>query len=150
MDLELLEARWRMGRILTSDLGRVAAELAAAGHGGPAVSALAAGRTDPRDTFEQVLQELGGGRMADEHAALLLARSFAQGLLADRAPPRLAVKAIAGLRWKGGAGVDGKLVPFAELDERYDRARSLGPLSGLLERRLDRRARDVARRFAGG
>jgi hypothetical protein len=149
IDLELLEARWRMGRILTSELEGVAAELTAAGHDGPALTVLAAGRADPGDTFEQVLRELGGGGMPHDRAALVLARSFAQQLLDGDAPPRLAVKAIGGLRWKGGESVDEQLVPFTTLDERYERARSLGPLAGLLVPRLDRRARDLARGLAG-
>lgn len=149
-DVELLEARWRMGRILTSDLEAIAGELAAAGHSGAALSTLAAGRADPRETFEQVLLDLGGGHMPSDGAALLLARSFALELLAGEAPPRLAVKAIGGLRWKGGAAVDDALVPFALLDERYERARSLGPLHGLLAPLLDRRAQALARDLARG
>lgn len=148
MDVELLEARWRMGRILTSELQRVAAELTAAGHRGVALAALAAGRADPRDAFEQVLRELGGGGMPHDRAALVLARSYAQLLLDGGAPPRLAVKAIGGLRWKGGQSVDTALAPFATLDERYERAGMLGPLARLLVPRLDRRARELARRLA--
>jgi hypothetical protein len=144
MDVELLEARWRMGRILTSDLARLAAELAASGYGGPTLTALSTGTADPRETFEQVLRELGGGTMAHDRAALVLARSFARQLLEGEAPPRLTVKAIGGLRWKGGETVDDALVPFAQLDERYERARSLGPLAGLLTRGLDRRAHELA------
>jgi hypothetical protein len=148
MDVELLEARWRMGRILTSDLERIAAELAAAGYGGPTLTALSTGKAEPRQAFEEVLRELGGGQMHHDRAALVLARSYARQLLAGDAPPDLAAKAIGGLRWKGGEEVDDELVPFAQLAERYDRAGSLGPFSPLLTRRLDRRARELAGRLA--
>jgi len=150
MDVELLEARWRMGRILTSDLRGIGAELAAAGQGAGAVAALAEGRSDARETFELVLAELGGGSMTDERAALVLARRFARLLLDGESPPDLTVKAIAGLRWRGGSGVDDALAPFAALHERYERAKLAGPLARLTGPLLDRRARGLAEALAAG
>ena len=145
MDLQLLEARWRTGRLLTSDLSRVAAELAAAGHEGPALTSLASGRADARETFERVLAELGRGLMTHEEAALVLARHYARQLLDAHGPPDLTARAIGGLRWKGGPGVDAAFEPFARLAERYERAKALGPLSDAVRPLLDRRARALAR-----
>jgi len=138
-----------MGRIGTSELGRVARELSAAGHATPGLSALADGRADARDAFEQVLRELGGGSMSDERAALVLARSFARLLLERESEAQIVTKAIAGLRWRGGAGVDEALAPFARLHERYERADALGPVGDLAKTLLDRRARAAAETLAG-
>lgn len=133
-----------MGRIGTSELGRVAAELAAAGYASNGLDALAAGRVDARDAFEGVLSELGGGAMSEEAAALVLARSFARLLLDGESEPALVAKAIAGLRWRGGEAVDRALIEFDRLHERYERADAFGPLGRLAHPLLDRRARAAA------
>ena len=120
-----MEARWRAGHILTSELARVAGELRAAGHEAPALSELA--RTPPnelrgtgRKTFERALRELGHGGMSARDAAMVLARRWANLMLDGKISPRQAAKAIARLRFKAGAELDEHLLPFESLDAEYD------------------------------
>jgi hypothetical protein len=153
VDIELVEARWRAGRILTSELGAIARELAAAGHESPSVSALASapegGRADARSLFDSALTELGGGSMGEAEAALVLARLFARELLAGEIGPEPAARGINSLRWKGGPEVDGALGPFSELEDRYETARATGPLGGIIRILVHRRMRSEARRLLG-
>jgi DNA-binding transcriptional regulator YdaS (Cro superfamily) len=153
MDLELLEARWRTGRILSSDLPRIARELARAGHDAPAMAALLATPahelpSQGRAVFERTLRQLGHGRMTPSEAALHIARRLAGQLLAGELRPDAVVKAVALVRWKGGPDVDAHLVPFSRLADRYETAAS-GPLR-LVRPWLDRRARSEARRLLDG
>ena len=153
IDLELLEARWRVGHILTSDLAGISAELAGAGHDVPALRKLLATPREElpllaRDLFEEALRELGGGTMTASDAALLLARRFAAEILAGRITPRAGTRAIARVRWKGHGDVDDVLRPFWELDERYERAS--GALGGLATRRVDHAVRREASALLGG
>jgi hypothetical protein len=151
MDLQLLEARWRTGRLLTSDLAAVAAELVAAGHDVPAAAQLAAGggwdQAESRALFEQALAELGRGSMSVSQAALELAGRFADDLLAGELPPHLAARAISNLRWVGGPEVDEALAPFSRLHDGYENASPLGPLRRVSAVVLDRRTRAAARRL---
>ena len=151
-DLELVEARWRAGHILTSELTRVAGELRAAGHDVPALSELARTpsselRTSGRKTFERALRELGHGGMNGRDAAMLLARRWASLMLEGTISPRQAAKAIARLRFKAGAELDEHLLPFEALDAEYDQVRQRR-LRGRFTPRLDRATRAAARRLA--
>ena len=154
MDLELVEARWRVGHILTSELPAVANDLRAAGHDAPALAELAAmpstgAGANGRRAFERALRELGRGGMDGTEAALVVARRFAELLLAGTISPRATAKAIARLRWKGGADLDRDLEPFQRLAERYEDAER-GRLGRLLARRLDPAVRAEARKLVGG
>ena len=149
MNIELLEARWRVGYVFTSELGGVARELIAAGHDRPALTVLATMppselQEEGRRTFERALRELGHGGMSASDAALFVARHFAHLLLARRLDARATARAIALVRWKGGPDVDAPLAPFDRLAQEYERAVE-GPLGGRLTLRLDRETRREAR-----
>ena len=149
MNVELLEARWRIGYVFTSELPALARDLMAAGLERPALTMLAAMPADElqeegRRTFERALRELGHGGLSVSDAALVVARHYAQLLLERRLRARAAVKAIALVRWKGGSDVDALLSPFEHLDREYERAAD-GPLGGRLTLRLDRETRREAR-----
>ena len=151
-DLELVEARWRVGHILASELASVAVELREAGLDAPALREVAdmppaALRVDGRRAFERALRELGGGGMSASEAALVVARRFAQLLLAGTITPSAAAKAIAELRWKAGPDVDRAFAAFDRLAARYeDASRSL--VGRFPARRLDAAARAEARNLA--
>ncbi|MBD0328900.1 MAG: hypothetical protein ICV64_02200 [Thermoleophilia bacterium] len=150
MNLDELEARWRAGHILTSQLSEIARELLAEGHDVPAVRSLAeAGESDAgeaRRTFERALRELGRGGMNASEAAMLLARGWAEQLLARRLSPRWATRAIAYVRFRGSADVDEALGPFTELEDEYH-AVSQQAFARLRMLPLNRRARAEARRL---
>lgn len=151
MDLEFVEASWRTGRYLTSDLPRIAGQLAAAGHDAPALRLLrdTAAEEVPgegRELFELGLRELGRGAMTASEAALLIARRFAGQVVARKISARAGTKAIALVRWKGTADVDERLRPFSDLDDLYDDV-GVGRLGRLRAVRLNRVARNEARRL---
>ena len=152
-DLQLLEARWRVGHILTSELGRLADDLRAAGHDVPALAELAGiaardlGR-EARPTFERALRELGCGEMTTSEAALVLAHRWATLLLDGTITPRAGAKAIARLRFKGGAELDEHLLAFELLDAEYDAVQQRR-LRRHLTGRLDRATRAEAGRLLG-
>ena len=154
LTLELIEARWRVGHILTSDLGQVAASLRSAGIDAPSLRTLA--ETPPSDlrergraTFERALRELGRGGMSASDGALLLSRHFAEQLLAGAITPRAAAKAIARVRWKGRAEVDAELLAFERLDCAYEEAEDSTVRRLFGSRRLDAEVRDEARKLVG-
>ncbi len=152
--LERIEARWRLGHILASELAAAAEELLAAGHEAPALRELAAMRMADlrhagRDTFESALRDLGRGGMTASEAVLVLARAFSERLLAGALAPAQAAKAIALLRWKAGPDVDEYVVPFELLDERYESLATRRVTAFMARRRLDRRVRRQARELLG-
>ena len=151
MNLDELEARWRAGHILASELPDVARELVASGHDVPALRQLLATPADEvrgaaRRTFERALRELGRGGMSRSDAAMVLARRWARELLERKLPPRRVTRAIAHVRFRGSADVDDALQPFCELDDAYE-AFGDRRLARLRMRGLDRRARREARRL---
>ena len=151
MNLDHLEARWRAGHILASELPGVASELVASGHDVPALRQLLATpagevRGDARRTFERALRELGRGGMSQSEAAMLLARRWARELLDCNLPPRRVTSAIAHVRFRGSADVDDALQPFCELDDAYQ-ASAERRLARFRLRALDHRARREARRL---
>jgi hypothetical protein len=151
MNLDEVEARWRAGHILTSELPALARDLVAAGHDVPALRQLVAApehgaASETRKTFERALRELGRGGMSDSEAALTLARHWAEQLLRRRLSPRWATRAIAYVRFRGSADVDEALEPFSELEELYEAA-SRGRLAPLRRLSLNRRARAEAKRL---
>ena len=140
-----------MGHILTSELDVVAGHLREAGHEAPALAELAAAPprelgTEARLTFERALRELGRGAMSTSEAAVVVARRFADLLLAGTITPRAGAKAIARLRWKGGADVDPQLGPFEQLAEQYEAAEQ-SRARRLVAPRLDRATRGEARKL---
>ena len=154
-DLERLEARWRVGHILTSELPAVADSLLASGLDAPTLRELAGIHSDDvgretRQTFETVLRELGRGRMTASEAALILARVFSEQVLAGRLEPPAAARAIALLRWKGGPDVDEHIVPFELLDEKYEGLHVRRLSAFFVRRRLDRAVEKEARKLLGG
>ena len=150
MRLQLVEARWRVGYIRTSELPSLAGDLLAGGLDAPALRELAAVSSgEPalaRQTFERALRELGQGGMTATGAALALADEFAERLLAGTLAPRTAARAISLLRWKGGADVDEHVLPFEHLDEEYGELQR-GPLGWVGGRRLDGAVRRQARKL---
>ncbi len=153
MDLEFVEASWLTGRYLTSDLPRIAGELAAAGHDAPALGALRDTAVEEapgegRQLFELGLRELGRGGMTTSEAALVIARRFAGQVVARQISARAGTKAIALVRWKGTVEVDERLRPFSDLDDLYDEL-GQGRWGRLRALRLDRVARDEARKLLG-
>ena len=149
MDLELVEARWRIGHILTGDLRRLAAELRAEGHDVPALAQLAERSELPkeeRQAFERALRELGRGGMTRSDAALVVARRWANLLLSGKITPRAGAKAIARLRFKGGAELDEHLLAFEHLDSEYDETKQ-SRIRGAFTRRLDRATREEAQKL---
>ena len=154
LDLELVEARWRVGHILTSELAALAATLRGAGMDAPSLRALAETpaedlRERGRATFERALRELGGGGMSASDSALLLSRHFAEQLLAGTITPRAAAKAIARVRWKGRAEVDAELLAFERLDCAYEEAEDNWVRRLVGARRLDAQVRREARKLLG-
>ena len=153
MNLDLVEARWRVGYIRASELPGLASELVAAGHGVPTLAQLADGVDRPparkRQMFELALRELGRGTMTGSDGARLVARSFAEGLLEGELTPRATARAIARVRWKGGPDVDAELCPFEELDERYEAIERSRLRPGFLTAFVDRRVRARARALVG-
>jgi hypothetical protein len=151
VNLDEVEARWRVGHILSSELATLARELVAGGHDVPALRQLAERgealeRPEARRTFERALRELGRGGMEVSEAALVLARVWAQELLSRRLTPRRGTRAIAYVRFRGSADVDGALEAFTELEDLYEAVarRRLGRVRRLP---LNRRARAEARRL---
>ena len=148
MDLELVEARWRIGHILTGELRGLAGDLRAAGHEVPALARLAERSDVPkedRQAFERALRELGRGGMTRSDAALVVARRWATLLLSGEITPRAGAKAIARLRFKGGADLDEHLLPFERLDT--DDATKRSRIRRAFTRRLDRATRAEARKL---
>jgi len=152
LDLDELEARWRAGHVLTSELPELARELIGAGHDVPSVRQLAGGTPpsahEARQTFERALRELGRGGMGPSEAAMVLARQWADQLVRRRLAARRATKAIALVRLRGRPDVDEALEPFSELLEQYEAA-GTGRFARLRALPLDRRARREAKRLLG-
>jgi hypothetical protein len=151
MNLEEVEARWRAGHILASELPGVAQELVAAGHEVPALRQLIAtpepeAPAESRRTFERALRELGRGGMSGSEAAMVLARQWARELVDRKLPPRRVTSAIAHVRFRGSADVDEALQPFCDLEDAYDEL-SGSRLARVRRLALDRRARREARRL---
>jgi hypothetical protein len=150
VNLDELEARWRAGHVLTSELPDLARELMGAGHDVPAVRQLAgeasSSALEARQTFERALRELGRGGMGTSEAAMVLARRWADQLVRRRLPARRATKAIALVRLRGRPDVDEALEPFSELLDRYEEVGS-GRFARLRALPLDRRARREAKRL---
>lgn len=151
MNLDEVEARWRAGHILTSELPDVARQLVEGGHDVPALRRLAAAededlRSEGRRTFERALRELGRGGMDGSEAALTLARGWALELVEHKLAARRAVQAIAHVRFRGSVDVDAALEPFSELDDAYE-AVAEQRFSRLRMIPLDRRARREAQRL---
>ena len=85
-ELELLEARWRIGEITHGDLHAVADDLLQAGVDTPALIELFAltpdeARWKGAPIFERVLEELGAGGTTEAEAATVLARHIARMVL---------------------------------------------------------------------
>jgi len=151
VNLDELEARWRAGHVLASELPSVARELVTAGHEVPALRQLLATpqaevRGEGRRTFERALRELGVGGMSHSEAAMVLARRWSSELLDRTLSPRRVTSAIAHIRFRGSADVDEALQPFCELDDAYE-AFGDRRLARFRMRALDRRARREARRL---
>jgi hypothetical protein len=151
MELRLVEARWRTGRLFTSELPGVAAELLAGGHSSPALRELAAStsreRADARELFDRALAELGHGEMTETAASLVLARQVAVEIVSGALEARLGARGISALRWRGGPAVDGALAEFSKLHDRYEALGGLGPVSAVGGRWTDRRVRAAAARL---
>jgi hypothetical protein len=153
-EIELAEARFRVGHVLASQLPGLAESLLGGGRDVPALRRLAAmeveeARRAGRMTFERALRELGAGGMNESDAALVVARHFAEQVLGGETTPELAAKGIAFLRWKGGPAVDRHVEPFRRLAERYEH-RSSGRMGRLFTGPLDRRVRAEARKLLAG
>jgi hypothetical protein len=153
-EIELAEARFRVGHVLASQLPGLAQELLRGGRDVPALRRLATmdveeARRDGRTTFERALRELGAGGMNESDAALVIARHFAEQVLEGETTPELAAKGIAFLRWKGGPAVDRQVEPFSRLAERYEQ-RSTGLIRRAFIGPLDRRVRSEARKLLAG
>ncbi len=151
MTLDDVEARWRAGHILSSQVPEVARELLAAGHDAPALRSLAESdetvdRREARRTFERALRELGRGGMGESEAAMILARGWAEQLVARRLSPSWATRAIAYVRFRGSVDVDEALEPFTELEDEYQTV-SRQTFARLRMLPLNRRARAEARRL---
>ena len=92
VDLDLVEARWRIGLIMRNDLHAVAGELLDDGISADALIELFALPIDAvfwrgAPLFERALTDLGGGRMTEEEAAQALARDLARRVLSGTLPP---------------------------------------------------------------
>jgi len=151
VNLDDLEARWRAGHILASELPGVAGKLVESGHDVPALRQLLATpaeevRGEGRRTFERALRELGRGGMSQSEAVMVLARRWARELLDRNLPPRRVTSAIAHIRFHGSADVDEALQRFCELDDAYQ-ASAERRLARFRMRALDHRARREARRL---
>ena len=153
MNLDELEARWRAGHILTSDLREVARDLLESGHDVPALRQVLAApepavAKEQRQAFERALRELGRGGMSGSEAAMVLARQWAEQLLRRKLSARRATRAIALVRFRGDADVDEALDPFSELADRYEQlgSRRFGGIRAL---GLNRLARAEAKRLLG-
>jgi len=94
-DLQLLEARWRVGEISESDLHEVADELLAKGEDDDALILLfsldqAELRWTGADAFESLLRTWGGGSIGEGEAVSIVLRDLAAGVLAGTLAPLLA------------------------------------------------------------
>jgi hypothetical protein len=87
-DLELVEARWRLGLIAPSDLRDVASDLLDNEIGSESLVGIYALPSDAvawrgAELFDQALQELGRGEVTEEEAAHVVAGDIAADLLSD-------------------------------------------------------------------
>jgi hypothetical protein len=91
-ELQLLEARWRVGEITESDLHGVADELLAKGEDDDAlVQLFALDRDELRwagaDAFESLLRAWGGGTVSEAKAVDIVLRDIASGVVAGTIAP---------------------------------------------------------------
>lgn len=122
MDLDLVEARWRLGVFPPEGLPEVARQLAAEGHEGVATKALSEldrpTRSSASSLFDDVLDELGRERMAFDTAALLVARDIARRIVDGHLSPREGAHAIAWEVWDKAREVERLGVFVTLLDKR--------------------------------
>jgi hypothetical protein len=91
-DLDLIEARWRIGLITPSDLRGVASELLDRGVSADSLIELFSLPIDAAiwngsALFERALTELRGGQMPEAEAALVVAADIARGVLSGALEP---------------------------------------------------------------
>jgi len=116
VDLDVVEARWRIGLITANDLRGVANELLDEGVSTDSLIDLFALPVDVAfwegpALFDRALSELGRGRMTEAEAARVLSRHIARGVLfrSPRALPSDCVRSLDSL----AHGISLRLVPSA-------------------------------------
>lgn len=126
MDLDLVEARWRLGVFPPEGLPEVARRLLEEGADGPAIRALAELRSPTRaragSLFEDLLDGLDRRPMARERAGELVARSLAAKIVSGELPPDEGARRIAWDVWDRCRDL-GHLGVFVTLAEKHETGR---------------------------
>lgn len=122
MDLDLVEARWRLGVFPPEGLPDVARRIVADGRDGVALRALAEldrpTRSAAGSLFEDALDELGRERMSHDAAALIVARDLARRIVSGQLTPREGADKIAWEVWDQARELDQLGVFVTLLDKR--------------------------------
>jgi hypothetical protein len=143
--VDVLEARWRLGHLLSTELADAAVEILQSGHDCDAVWELAC--TDVRDLpwqgaglFERALEQLGRSRrMETPEAALTVAHRDAIECIAGEISPRELGRRVCRLVPAADYARNGAIRPADEYDGGWGRPAC----------ELDEAMRTAARAFAG-